>query len=48
MPYPLEYPHDITPEMLDLMHQLEKAMDKDPDGFKKFMAKMAKEQNKKK
>ena len=48
MPYPLQYPHDITPEMLGLMHQLEKVMDKDPDGFKKFMAKMAKEQNNKK
>ena len=48
MPYPLQYPHDITPEMLGLMHQLEKTMDKDPDGFKKFMAKMAKEQNNKK
>ena len=34
--------------MMGLMHQLEKAMDKDPDGFKKFMAKMVKEQNKKK
>ena len=43
MPYPLEYPHDITPEMLDLMHQFEKAMDEDPDGFKKFMAKMARD-----
>ena len=39
MPYPLQYPCDITPEMLDFMHQLEKAMDSDPDGFKKFMAK---------
>ena len=47
MPYPLQYPRDITPEMLDLKHQLEKAMDSDPDGFKKFMAKMAKEQNNK-
>jgi len=48
MPYPLQYPHEITPEMLTLMHQLEKAMDSDPDGFKKFMAKMAKEQSNKK
>lgn len=48
MPYPLQYPHDITPEMLGLMHQLKKTMDRDPDGFKKFMAKMAKEQNNKK
>ena len=48
MPYPLQYPHGITPEMLDLMHQLEKTMDKGPDGFTKFMAKMAKEQNNKK